>query len=61
VSPRARNEPPPRPVTTSDRARLAELDAELARRLMEEGLVVRGHDIARVVAIATGETVRWKG
>jgi ATP-dependent Clp protease ATP-binding subunit ClpA len=41
------------------RTRLAALEAELRRRLMDEGLVVRGYDIARVVAIATGQDVRW--
>jgi ATP-dependent Clp protease ATP-binding subunit ClpA len=40
-------------------ARLAELDARLARQLMEEGAVVRGHDVARVVSVATGASVRW--
>ena len=40
-------------------ARLAELDAELGRRLIDEGAVVRGQDIARVVALAAGVTVRW--
>ncbi len=39
--------------------RLAELDAALARRFMEEGLVVRGHDVARVVAHVVGTAVRW--
>ena len=61
VATKTRGDAPARTVTATDRGRLAELDTELARRLMEEGLVVRGHDVARVVAIATGETVRWKG
>ena len=39
--------------------RLAELEAELGRRLVDEGVVVRGQDIARVVALAAGVTVRW--
>ena len=44
----------------ADRIRtLAELDAELQRRLMEEGAVVRAHDVARVVAVATGRRVKW--
>ena len=42
-----------------ERARLAALDAELARRFMEEGLVVRGHDVARVVSHVVGTEVRW--
>lgn len=41
------------------RARLAALDAEVRRRLMDEGLVVRGHDVARVVAVSTGQHVHW--
>ena len=35
------------------------LESELQRRLVEEGLVVRAPDIARVVAVATGRTVEW--
>ena len=42
-----------------DGARLAELEAELGRRLLEEGAVVRGADVARVVAVATGMRVTW--
>ena len=37
----------------------AALDAELHRVLMEEGIVVRGHDIARVVKLATSKDVTW--
>ena len=37
--------------------RLAELDVEIARRLADEGIVVRAHDVARVVAVATGRSV----
>jgi ATP-dependent Clp protease ATP-binding subunit ClpA len=37
----------------------AALDAELARVLMDEGIVVRGLDVARVVAVATGSNVTW--
>ncbi|HJU89538.1 MAG TPA: AAA family ATPase [Gemmatimonadaceae bacterium] len=40
-------------------SRLAELDAELHRRLVEEGLVVRGHDVARVVSVASGRQIEW--
>lgn len=39
--------------------RLATVETELQRRLLEEGLVVRAPDIARVVAVATGRTVEW--
>jgi ATP-dependent Clp protease ATP-binding subunit ClpA len=38
---------------------LAVLETELTRRLIEEGSVVRGLDVARVVAVATGRSVTW--
>lgn len=38
---------------------LAVLEVELRARLIEDGVVVRGLDVARVVALATGQTVRW--
>lgn len=38
---------------------LAVLDVEMRTLFMEEGVVVRGLDVARVVAVATGQTVRW--
>lgn len=38
---------------------LAVLEVELRSRLIEDGVVVRGLDVARVVALATGHTVRW--
>jgi len=28
--------------------------------LADEGIVVRGHDVARAVAVATGRTVVWR-
>ncbi|HYD54805.1 MAG TPA: AAA family ATPase [Gemmatimonadaceae bacterium] len=40
-------------------ASLAELETELARRLMEEGIVVRAHDVARVVSLMSGTTITW--
>jgi ATP-dependent Clp protease ATP-binding subunit ClpA len=46
--------PPPPPEPT-----LGELETELARVLAAEGIVVRGHDIARVVGLTTGKTVVW--
>jgi ATP-dependent Clp protease ATP-binding subunit ClpA len=52
AEPAARPAPEP-PVT------LAALDAELHRLLVEEGIVVRGHDIARVVKLATSKEVTW--
>ncbi len=38
---------------------LAVLEVEIRPRLIEDGVVVRGIDVARVVALATGQTVRW--
>jgi ATP-dependent Clp protease ATP-binding subunit ClpA len=57
----ASDEPPRRANGTraSEGMRLAELEAELGRRLLEEGAVVRGTDVARVVAVATGMRVTW--
>ena len=38
---------------------LALLDTELTRQLMEEGIVVRGHDVARVVGLMVGQAISW--
>ena len=43
----------------STRARLAVVEAELNRRLVDAGFVVRAHDVARVVSVATGQTIQW--
>jgi ATP-dependent Clp protease ATP-binding subunit ClpA len=40
-------------------ATLALLNTELSRQLMEEGIVVRGHDIARVVGLMVGQGIKW--
>ena len=39
---------------------LAPIEAELARKLMEEGVVIRGHDVARVVGLMAGTDVKWE-
>jgi len=46
---------PPEPAP----ATLGELETELADTLVKEGIVVRGIDVARVVAVATGREVTW--
>ena len=38
----------------------AALDVELERQLLEDGIVVRGHDVARVVGLMTGRRVEWE-
>ena len=53
--PEAPPAPPPDPVVT-----LGELDTELTRVLADEGIVVRGHDVARVVGLMSGATVTWE-
>jgi len=53
--------PPPAssPAATTTAATLPEIEAELNRLLMEHGIVVRGHDIARVVSLMSGKSVVW--
>ncbi|MGH7647771.1 MAG: hypothetical protein ACREND_06610, partial [Gemmatimonadaceae bacterium] len=46
-------------VVPAARSRLAALESELQRRFIDAGLVVRAHDVARVVAVATGQDVQW--
>jgi ATP-dependent Clp protease ATP-binding subunit ClpA len=38
----------------------AALDVELERQLLDEGIVVRGHDVARVVGLMTGRRIEWE-
>jgi ATP-dependent Clp protease ATP-binding subunit ClpC len=45
---------PSRPAT------LAPLEADLAEQLMLAGIVIRGHDIARVVSLMAGKPVSWE-
>ena len=40
-------------------AERATLDFELERQLANEGIVVRGHDVARVVGLMTGRRIEW--
>jgi ATP-dependent Clp protease ATP-binding subunit ClpA len=48
-------QPAPEPVAT-----LGQLDTELAHLLAAEGIVVRAHDVARVVSAMTGHEVTWE-
>jgi ATP-dependent Clp protease ATP-binding subunit ClpA len=50
---------PESPPARAEPATLAELEAELHRVLVEDGIVVRGHDVARVVKLATSKDVTW--
>lgn len=52
-------EPAPPPAPASAASRLATIEWELQRRLIDEGLVVRGHDVARIVSVATGQSIQW--
>ncbi len=50
----------PPDVAASSGAERAELDVALERQLLEDGIVVRGHDVARVVGLMTGRRVEWE-
>ena len=61
-APNGQPAPPPERtprVVPAARSRLAALETELQRRLIDAGLVVRGFDVARVIAVATGQDVQW--
>ncbi|MEX2153524.1 MAG: AAA family ATPase [Gemmatimonadaceae bacterium] len=53
--------PPPRPepAVTDPVTSLGELETELSRVLADEGIVVRGHDVARVVSLMIGRPITW--
>ena len=53
--PQAATSSVPEPIVT-----LGELDTELAHVLAAEGIVVRAHDVARVVSLMTGKDVAWE-
>jgi ATP-dependent Clp protease ATP-binding subunit ClpA len=48
---------PPAPPTGAQRAAL---DIDLERQLLDDGIVVRGHDVARVVGLMTGRSIAWE-
>jgi ATP-dependent Clp protease ATP-binding subunit ClpA len=39
---------------------LGQIETELSHVLAEAGIVVRGHDVARVVSLMSGKTVTWE-
>jgi ATP-dependent Clp protease ATP-binding subunit ClpA len=47
------------PVTPAAAASLGEIETELSRVLVEEGIVVRAHDVARVVSLMSGHRITW--
>jgi ATP-dependent Clp protease ATP-binding subunit ClpA len=47
------------PSAAPSAAALSDVESELNRILMELGIVVRGHDIARVVSLMSGKSVAW--
>ncbi len=52
--------PPPAPNEPTRPLTLAPIEAELGRSLMEEGVVIRAHDVARVVGLMAGVKVDWE-
>jgi ATP-dependent Clp protease ATP-binding subunit ClpC len=48
------------PAEPASGAERAALDVALERRLLDEGIVVRGHDVARVVGLMTGRRIEWE-
>jgi len=46
--------------SAASRAQRAALDAELERQLLDDGVIVRGHDVARVVGLMTGRRIEWE-
>ena len=59
--PTAPRPPRPEPVVAEPVATLGEIETELARVLAAEGIVVRAHDVARVVSLMSGKQVAWEG
>jgi ATP-dependent Clp protease ATP-binding subunit ClpA len=47
------------PLAAPGTASLSDVESELNRVLMELGIVVRAHDIARVVSLMSGKSVAW--
>lgn len=59
--PQPASAPSPAPASAAPSgAERAALDIELERQLLDEGIVVRGHDVARVVGLMIGRQVEWE-
>ena len=54
------NPPSSEPVSPQTIAGLGQIETELAHVLAEEGIVVRGHDVARVVGLMSGRQIAWE-
>src|SRR5207253_3153478 len=52
--------PTPIPMEPPSTSSIGELEAELSRVLMDEGIVVRAHDVERVVGLMAGQPVQWQ-
>ena len=50
---------PPPPARATMPASFSEVEAELNALLMERGIVVRGHDVARVVGLMSNKDIPW--
>jgi ATP-dependent Clp protease ATP-binding subunit ClpA len=57
---RASNGETPSAMESPRSGSLAPLEADLAQLLMEEGIVIRGHDVARVVGLMAGADIKWE-
>ena len=52
--------PAPMPMEPPSTQPIGEVEAELSRVLMDEGIVVRAHDVERVVGLMAGQPVQWE-
>jgi ATP-dependent Clp protease ATP-binding subunit ClpA len=53
-------QPPRAEPAVAEPPSMGELETELSRVLADEGIVVRGHDIARVVGLMSGRPIAWE-
>jgi ATP-dependent Clp protease ATP-binding subunit ClpA len=62
AQPQSATQPSPAPTAPAEPtgAERATLDIELERQLLDEGIVIRGHDVARVVGLMIGRQVEWE-